>query len=111
MNAAAQHTTNSVVLERFRHDLGPLWTTIAPLCRRTVDGPDALLAALHSGARDLSPDLEALLAGWTYFDEGRRAVLTATVTYLAGPADGHRGEVVDDEQVVSAAVRAILSGR
>ncbi|WP_312718195.1 hypothetical protein [Mobilicoccus sp.] len=108
--------SNLVVLDRFRRDLGELWSDVAPLLHTTEDPAD-LAAALHAqdaAANCVLPDLEALLAGWAHYDSTRRAILTGAVTYVTEglpggddrrPEDGAQGY---DEVVVGAAVRAIL---
>ena len=116
MTAVTSDTSsNPVVLERFRRDLGDLWTEVAPLLRSAED-PAELAAALHAQNRAVShalPDLEALLAGWAHYDSTRRAILSGAVTYVTDstpprpartPAEGG----TRDDIVVDAAIRAIL---
>ena len=112
-------SANPVVFERFRRDLGELWTEVAPLCHSAEDPAD-LAAALHAQdgtLRRVLPDLEALLAGWTHYDSSRRAILTGAVTYVTEdrPADAptHPEATVPgaEEVVVDAAVRAFLRRR
>lgn len=112
-------SSNPVVFERFRRDLGELWNEVAPLCH-SADDPAELAAAIHaqdSTVHRTLPDLEALLAGWAHYDASRRAILTGAVTYVTegGIAPGHAHPAPtgpgSDEVVVDAAVRAILRSR
>lgn len=113
-------------MEAFRLQLGDLWPHVETRCRALDDdAAHELVGRLRrhladqpegaQRARELANDLTALMAGWVHLDLEGRAVLVGAMDYLLTTddlvPDDAEGGLDDDDQVVAAAVRAVLRTR